>query len=239
MVVRHHEIDFASGALVFPGGKVDEAGCRSGLGPSWRHRAASAPDRAFLVAAARETFEEAGLMLARRRRWRRTWSGPPMRTGWSRPIARACVAGETTFLDLVRNEDLRLATDLMVPFAHWITPEAQPKRFDTHFLLVSAPVEQLGAHDGAESVEGFWIAPRAGPARCGGGHAHVAVPHADEPAQARPLRDRGRGGGGDARRAPSSPSRRGSSARRRAARCTSPRKPATASPSSRVPMPKR
>ena len=69
------------------------------------------------------------------------------------------VAGETTFLDLVRKEGLRLAADLMVPFAHWITPETQPKRFDTHFLLVSAPVEQLGAHDGAESVEGFWIAP--------------------------------------------------------------------------------
>ena len=68
--------------------------------------------------------------------------------------------GQTTFLDLVRNEDLLLAADLMVPFAHWITPETQPKRFDTHFLLVSAPVEQLGAHDGGESVEGFWIAPR-------------------------------------------------------------------------------
>ena len=68
--------------------------------------------------------------------------------------------GQTTFLDLVRDEDLLLATDLMVPFAHWITPVTQPKRFDTHFLLVSAPVEQLGAHDGGESVEGFWIAPR-------------------------------------------------------------------------------
>ncbi len=68
-------------------------------------------------------------------------------------------AGDTTFLDLVRGEDLRLAADLLVPFAHWITPETQPKRFDTRFLLVSAPVEQLGAHDGAESVEGFWIAP--------------------------------------------------------------------------------
>jgi hypothetical protein len=70
------------------------------------------------------------------------------------------LAGETSFLDLVRNEELLLAPDLMVPFAHWITPESQPKRFDTHFLLVSAPVEQLGAHDGGESVEGFWIAPK-------------------------------------------------------------------------------
>ena len=48
----------------------------------------------------------------------------------------------------------------MVPFAHWITPETQPKRFDTRFLLVAAPVARLGAHDGGESVEGFWIAPK-------------------------------------------------------------------------------
>ena len=70
------------------------------------------------------------------------------------------LAVDATFLDLVRAEDLVLATDLMVPFAHWITPQSQPKRFDTHFLLVAAPVEQLGAHDGGESVEGFWIAPQ-------------------------------------------------------------------------------
>src|SRR5262245_62424730 len=66
MVVRHHEIDFASGALVFPGGKVDP----HDADPAWdllAPYAASAPGRAFVVAAARETFEEAGLMLARRR----------------------------------------------------------------------------------------------------------------------------------------------------------------------------
>src|SRR4029079_6465071 len=65
MVVRHHEIDFASGALVFPGGKVDEADAD----PRWAELAPSSTsslDRAFLVASARETFEEAGLMLARR-----------------------------------------------------------------------------------------------------------------------------------------------------------------------------
>src|SRR6478672_2353378 len=158
MVVRHHEIDFASGALVFPGGKVDEAD----TDPAWGDLApssASPADRAFLVASARETFEEAGLMLARR--------------GGSADLLGAeeahrlvenyrapLVAGKTSFLDLVRAENLRLAADLMVPFAHWITPESQPKRFDTRFLLVSAPVGQLGAHDGAESVEGFWITPQ-------------------------------------------------------------------------------
>lgn len=158
MVVRHHEIDFASGALVFPGGKVDDADAH----PDWSEvapSAASTLDRAFLVASARETFEEAGLMLARR------GNGPGMLGANEahrlvETYRSRLIAGTITFLDLVRTEGLRLATDLMVPFAHWITPESQPKRFDTQFLLVSAPVEQLGAHDGAESVEGFWISPK-------------------------------------------------------------------------------
>lgn len=158
MVVRHHEIDFASGALVFPGGKVDAQDAAA----EWAELApydGASPDRAIVVAAARETFEEAGLVLARRR-----GSEPLLDAQTAHRLVERyrapLLAGEASFLDLVRREDLALATDLMVPFAHWITPEPQPKRFDTHFLLVSAPVEQLGAHDGAESVEGFWIAPQ-------------------------------------------------------------------------------
>ena len=157
MVVRHHEIDFASGALVFPGGKVeaqDAADAWADLAPY----AGSRPDRAFVVAAARETFEEAGLVLARRR-GSDALLGADEAHGLVERYRGPLLADETSFLDLVRTEGLVLATDLMVPFAHWITPERQPKRFDTHFLLVAAPVTQLGAHDGAESVEGFWIAP--------------------------------------------------------------------------------
>ena len=93
MVVRHHEIDFASGALVFPGGKVDE----QDADPAWAElapSAASAPDRAFVVAAARETFEEAGLMLARRRGAQSHASTPTTRTGWSRRYRARLLAGD-------------------------------------------------------------------------------------------------------------------------------------------------
>jgi 8-oxo-dGTP pyrophosphatase MutT (NUDIX family) len=158
MVVRHQEIDFASGALVFPGGKVDaqdSANAWAELAPY----AGAGPDRAFVVAAARETFEEAGLVLARRRGGD-TMLGAEAAHRLVETYRARLLAGATTFLDLVRAEDLLLATDLMVPFAHWITPERVGKRFDTHFLLVVAPVAQLGAHDGGESVEGFWIAPQ-------------------------------------------------------------------------------
>lgn len=158
MVVRNHQIDFASGALVFPGGKVD----KEDGDPAWTELAPqipTAPDRAFFIAAGRETFEEAGLVLARRRgsdsildaeaadRLVETYRAPLLK-------------GEMSFVDIVRREELALASDLMVPFAHWITPEMVPKRFDTHFFLVAAPMAQVGAHDGGESTEGIWVKPQ-------------------------------------------------------------------------------
>jgi 8-oxo-dGTP pyrophosphatase MutT (NUDIX family) len=158
MVVRHHQIDFASGALVFPGGKVDaEDG-----GEGWADLAAeapAAPDRSLFVAAGRETFEEAGLVLARRRGTTELVDAATADRLVAAHRARL-LGGEVSFADVLRDEGLTLALDLMVPFAHWITPEPLPKRFDTHFFLIAAPVNQLGAHDGTESVEGLWIAPQ-------------------------------------------------------------------------------
>jgi len=158
MVERHREIDFASGALVFPGGKVDT----EDSDPAWAELAAEAspaPNRAFLVAAGRETFEEAGLMLARRRGAQEIVDADTAHRLVDTHRARL-LKRETTFVDILRSEELLLAADLMVPFAHWITPEPVPKRFDTHFFLIAAPVVQLGAHDGGESVDGLWITPQ-------------------------------------------------------------------------------
>lgn len=159
MVVRHHQIDFASGALVYPGGKVEE---QDGDG-RWAGLAAvpgEVPAPAYWVAAARETFEEAGLLLAR----------DPERLGQLLPPERAHAiveryqkplnAGELSFCDMIERENVVLATDLMVHFAHWITPVTMPKRFDTQFFLVAAPMDQVGVHDGSESVDGIWIRPQ-------------------------------------------------------------------------------
>jgi hypothetical protein len=110
------------------------------------------------VAAGRETFEEAGLMLARHRGARDIIDADAADRLVGTHRARL-LKGEATFHDILRGEDLVLAADLMLPFAHWITPERISKRFDTHFFLIAAPVGQLGAHDGGESVEGIWIAP--------------------------------------------------------------------------------
>ena len=158
MVVRHHQIDFASGALVFPGGKVDKEDSDA----AWAElapQAPASPDRSFFVAAGRETFEEAGLMLARKGGTQEIVDADHAHQLVEKYRA-ALLKGDTTFVDIVRDEGLVVAADLMVPFAHWITPEAVPKRFDTHFFLIAAPVVQLGAHDGSESVEGVWITPQ-------------------------------------------------------------------------------
>jgi 8-oxo-dGTP pyrophosphatase MutT (NUDIX family) len=159
MVVRHKAIDFASGALVFPGGKVDPQDASE----DWRHLAApigaTGAERALRVAAGRETFEEAGLLLARRRDATALVSAADAHRLVA--AARADVLyGARTFASVLAAEGLVLAADLLVPFAHWITPDPVPKRFDTHFFLVAAPVQQLGAHDGAESTEGIWIRPQ-------------------------------------------------------------------------------
>ena len=158
MVVRHHAIDFASGALVFPGGKVDAQDSSA----DWSDLAAwpaGIGNRAIFVAAARETFEEAGLLLARRKGAADLLDADHVHRLVERDRARVH-KGELPFAEVLKGEGLELAVDLMVPFAHWITPEPVPKRFDTHFLLIAAPVQQLGAHDGGESVEGIWVRPQ-------------------------------------------------------------------------------
>jgi 8-oxo-dGTP pyrophosphatase MutT (NUDIX family) len=155
MVKRHHQIDFASGALVFPGGK-SHAGDHD---PNWdAHTVAweahDAEQRAMRIAAIREVFEEAGILLARRR------DGQPL-SGEACPmeVRRAVDKGETRFIDVVASLDAYLDLDALTVFARWITPVVVPKRFDTWFYAVTAPAEQLAACDGHETVDAEWIAP--------------------------------------------------------------------------------
>jgi 8-oxo-dGTP pyrophosphatase MutT (NUDIX family) len=157
MVQRHHQIDFATGAMVFPGGKVDDADADPALAARC-DGAASAALRPIQIAAIRETFEECGVLLARPAGSGALVPGPRLALIEKRHRA-ALNAGECSLRDVVEREDLRLANDLLVPFAHWITPVFMPKRFDTHFYLVAAPPDQLAIHDGGESVDSLWTRP--------------------------------------------------------------------------------
>jgi len=154
MVKRHHQIDFASGALVFPGGK-SHAGDHD---PAWADHASGwdrfdPEQRGLRIAAIREVFEEAGLLLAEHA------DGAPFADACPLEVREAVDAGRMAFLDVVRDLGVRLSLEALTVFARWITPPIMPKRFDTWFYAVRAPEGQLAACDGRETVDAEWIAP--------------------------------------------------------------------------------
>ena len=160
MVKRHHQIDFASGALVFPGGKVDP---HDG-DPALRKHAdgAGALDDLHLgltACAIREGFEESGILLARSQ-GRAEYIDAAAATALA-PWRPRLNASEVGLVEFLSKENLRLACDALIPFAHWVTPTFMPKRFDTYFYLAATPEGQLGHHDGSESVDSVWVNPLA------------------------------------------------------------------------------
>jgi 8-oxo-dGTP pyrophosphatase MutT (NUDIX family) len=175
MVVRHHQIDFAAGAMVFPGGKL-HADDRE---PEVRRRCDGAETLddnglAFRVAALREAFEECGVLLARPEGAQGVVSaGEALALEADR---RRLEKGEVTIANFLARTRLRLACDLLVPFAHWITPVVVPKRFDTHFFLAAAPADQVAAHDGGESVDSVWIRPQEALAAADRGDRTIIFP---------------------------------------------------------------
>ncbi|MCP1335305.1 NUDIX hydrolase [Futiania mangrovi] len=159
MVRRHHQIDFASGAMVFPGGKVDAADAD----PRLRDLCAGAEglsdaDLGFRVSAVREAFEETGVLLATENGEE---IGAERATALKDAYAAAMERGETTMAEMATREGLCLRLDRLVPFAHWITPAIMAKRFDTPFFIAEAPHAQVegAGHDGREAVDSVWIAP--------------------------------------------------------------------------------
>jgi 8-oxo-dGTP pyrophosphatase MutT (NUDIX family) len=157
MVVRHHKIDAFSGALVFPGGKLEDADGDARLRVRCGGADRIADDELkFRIAGVREAFEECGVLLARKRGQRALIAAADLKAieeKWRARLAK----DEASIVDLVEAEDLEIATDLMVPFAHWITPTFAPRRFDTWFFLAEAPEDQIALHDGSESVDSVWI----------------------------------------------------------------------------------
>jgi 8-oxo-dGTP pyrophosphatase MutT (NUDIX family) len=161
MMVRHHEIEFSSGALVFPGGSVD-ASDREIIARPELYTGGEGYDAAalsFRIAAIRETFEESGILLARPRGSKDLV--PAKQAALIAASHRvALTERKIRFFDVLADTGMVLALDELVAYAHWITPEGMPKRFDTWFFLAAAPPEQLGAHDGRESTDSLWLSPR-------------------------------------------------------------------------------
>ena len=160
MVTRHHQIDFASGAMVFPGGKVDPADADASVRSACIGAEGMDDDElGFRISAIREAFEETGVLLAD------GVDGERLDTARCRRLkdtyAAAMEKGEVTIGEMAERESLRFDPAALTPFAHWITPAVLAKRFDTPFYIVEIPDEQrdLAVHDGGEAVESVWIEP--------------------------------------------------------------------------------
>ncbi len=158
MVVRHHQIDFASGALVFPGGKVDQQDRLQEM-RSFCDGVDGINDDSLCmrIAAIREVFEECGILLARI-----DGESTILNAEQLKPFEHyreALLKKEIDMKDFLANENLKLACDQLHHFSHWVTPEMIPKRFDTHFYLAQTPENQIGLHDGHESIDSTWITP--------------------------------------------------------------------------------
>lgn len=166
MVRRHERSAFMGGAYVFPGGRIDETDRLAD--DRWCDgipaAAARMPDlgpaeaTAFSVAAARELFEEAGVLLARHRTNEGIVSlaSIDIQARFER-YRRDVHAGTQSFRAVVEGEGLRLALDELAVFAHWVTPPLDARRFDTRFFLARMPPEQTPIHDAAETIESAWM----------------------------------------------------------------------------------
>ena len=185
MVRRNLRSDFVGGAYVFPGGAVDphDGGAEADALSAGRSDAEASTllgvgsgGLAYWVAVVRETFEEAGLLLAERD------GGPGLLAGDAEEearfaVARAAVnAGTLRFLDLCRQERLQLGVGDIHYFAHWITPRGAPRRYDTRFFVAAAPPGQIAAHDAGETIAEVWISPHDALGRHRAGEIEIIFP---------------------------------------------------------------
>ena len=170
LIQRHASSKFGAGDFVFPGGKIepedlpaDVGGWCVGLTPKEaRARLVNIASRrealAYWVGAIREAFEEVGILLA---------YGPDdalLRLSGDAGsrfdgYRQACQRDGRAFWGMLARERIRLATDRLVYFAHWITPEENPIRFDTRFFVAEAPAEQEALADYQEIVAVRWMSP--------------------------------------------------------------------------------
>lgn len=176
MVRRDPRARFAADAFVFPGGAVQdddkvrggEPPC-SGLTRSEAHArltvrggdppADPAESIGLHVAAVRELFEEAGILLARHVDGGSdgvlSQEACSVLAGLRPEIQR----GRRQLGDVVAELGLELAPEELIYFSHWITPESSPRRFDTRFFMIEDRPGQTASHCGVETVDGAWITP--------------------------------------------------------------------------------
>jgi glyoxylase-like metal-dependent hydrolase (beta-lactamase superfamily II)/8-oxo-dGTP pyrophosphatase MutT (NUDIX family) len=174
MLQRTQSAAFLGGAYVFPGGSLDpaDAATRRVVGLS----EAQANERlglasgalAYYVAAVRECFEEAGVLLAC------DATGNPV----AAQRAEKLLPWRDRFFELLEREDLYIPAAALAYYGHWITQPGRPRRFDTRFFVALAPEGQEGAHDATEHIHQLWTTPREALER--GGRGEIELVHATQ-----------------------------------------------------------
>ncbi|MEE9912437.1 MAG: hypothetical protein K4571_12010 [Deltaproteobacteria bacterium] len=173
LVLRNRKSSFVPGYYVFPGGVLDPEDYEPGVerfirgldrgGAATLLADMSLPEKALgaWVAGIRETFEEVGLLVARKK------NGSPVTIGTddeSRRFGgyrRALIRGEIKFSQMLEAEDLVLCKEDLHYFSHWITPEFLPKRYDVRFFVTRVPAGQTAVCDGVELTAHSWLRPSA------------------------------------------------------------------------------
>jgi 8-oxo-dGTP pyrophosphatase MutT (NUDIX family) len=181
MLERTRRAVFGPGATVFPGGAVDAADRETRSSQrvvGLDDRVASAEHGftegglAFRIAALRECFEEAGLLLAHDRQ-----SGRPVEHDAHLAAARDLVnAGELSFAELLEARQLVLDARELRLFSHWLTPIGAPRRYNTWFFIAPAPEGEDGAHDDNELVASGWVRPADALVQHGEGQIDLVFP---------------------------------------------------------------
>ncbi|MSO58714.1 MAG: NUDIX hydrolase [Ilumatobacteraceae bacterium] len=186
MLRRTFSAAFASGMYVFPGGRVDDSDFHDELGEvcdglTDEHASSllQIPRNglSYWVAAIRECFEEAGVLLARH-----ADSGDVVRFDTPEVIERFERArhlvheGQLSLAQLCRQENLRLTTDAIHYVSHWITPAGERRRFDTRFFVARAPQAQEPLHDDGETIESLWVKPHEALSRFAAGDLQMLPP---------------------------------------------------------------
>ena len=182
---RHSAMDFVAGVMVFPGGGVDDRDRNADIawfGPEpawWAERFGVESDlaEALVCAAARETFEESGVLFA----------GPASSpNGENKIVSDASVYGEAraalanhslSFAEFLRRENLVLRADLLRPWANWVTPkEERTRRYDTYFFVGALPEGQRADGENTETDQADWITPQQGLDDFGEGRTFLLPP---------------------------------------------------------------
>ena len=168
MMQRNFQSVFMPGMHVFPGGAVDRhdssediAALCTGLtdADASRKLGIASGGLAYWIAAIRESFEEAGILLACNDQGEIVTLEDTVRAERFHSYRSRVERGEHPLSEMLRDEGLQLPLQQMTYFSHWITPIGAPRRYDTRFFVAAAPASQKPLHDNRETINHVWVRP--------------------------------------------------------------------------------